>query len=419
MSVESIVPSSPQSDRLAVLRVRDFRRYLVGNAFAASGVQMTAVAAGWELYNRTGKPISLGLLGLMGALPVIFLALPAGTVADRYNRKAICLWAEIIASLCLGLLACVSYFQLALFYFYGLFLLLAVCGAFMGPAAGALVANIVGDNLLADATKWSAISRQLASTLGPVLGGFLVHKYNPALIYSLDAAGRLIFCSLFIGVSPKPHTRSSEKLNWKQVVAGWRFVRGNPLILSTITLDMVAVLFGGATAMLPVYARTLGVGAAGLGPLRAAPAVGAILMSIYLTARPPFKNAGRALLLAVAGFGAATIVFGLSHIYWLSLVALTVLGALDNISVVIRHTLLQLLTPDEMRGRVSAVNSVFIGTSNEIGEFESGAAAQLLGPVIAVAGGGAITILVVLFVALRWPVVRRLKHLENLKPLAD
>lgn len=390
----------------------------MGGIFAASGAQMTGVAAGWELYERTRMPISLGLLGLVGAFPVIFLALPAGTVADRFSRKIICLWAQLAAAFCLALLAAVSSLGLPLPYFYTLFLCLATSGAFLGPALLSLVANIVGDDLLPDATKWSSIRWQLASTLGPVLGGFLVHYLGVAWpIYALDCAGRLLFCVLLIGINPHPHHRSKEALNWASFAAGWHFVRTNPLILSTITLDMVAVLFGGATAMLPVYARdVLHVGAQGLGPMRAAPAVGAVLMSIFLTTRPPLQRAGHALLLAVAGFGAATIVFGLSHLYWLSLVALAVLGALDNISVVIRTTLLQLVTPDSMRGRVNAVNSVFVGTSNEIGELESGVAAQLVGPILAVAGGGAMTILVVVFVAVQWPIVRRLKKMEDLKP---
>lgn len=405
-------------DRLAVLRIPDYRRYWLGGAFAASGAQMTGVAAGWELYNMTHRPIALGLLGLVGALPVIFLALPAGTVADRFNRKSVCLWSQLASAVCLSLLFCTSYFHLHISLFYALFLMLATSGAFFGPALGALVANIVGNELLPDATKWSSIRWQLASTLGPVVGGFLIHRYGPTPIYAIDAVGRLAFCALLTGMRPKLHKRSNEDLSWSQVAAGWHFVRSNPLILSTITLDMVAVLFGGATAMLPVYAKDiLHVGAEGLGPLRAAPAVGAIGMSIYLTARPPLKKAGRALLWAVAGFGGATIVFGLSHIYWLSLGALAVLGALDNISVVVRSTILQLLTPDAMRGRVNAVNSVFVGTSNEIGELESGAAAQLLGPLIAVAGGGAITILIVVLVAVRWPIVRHLKRLEDLRPL--
>jgi MFS family permease len=407
--------SQPQVGKFAVLRIPDYRRYLIGGIFAASGTQMTNVAAGWELYERTRNPFSLGLLGLMSALPVIFLALPAGTMADRIDRKKIVLRAEAGAICCLAMLALVSYFQVPLPFFYAIILCNAICGAFLGPALGALITNVVPPEYIPSAIKFGSIRWQLAATLGPVLGGFLLGHFKMAApIYALDSVGRALFCFFLWPIKPRQQQKSTEKLNWGSVVAGWHFVKGNPLILSTITLDMVAVLFGGATAMLPVYARDiLHVGPEGLGPLRAAPAFGAILMGITLTLLPPFKKAGRTLLAAVAGFGAATIVFGLSKNYAISLCALFILGALDNISVVIRHTLLQLLTPDEMRGRVNAVNSVFIGTSNEIGELESGVAARLFTPVIAVAGGGVITIAVVAFVAVFWPQVRRLGSLES------
>ncbi|HEX8464679.1 MAG TPA: MFS transporter [Abditibacterium sp.] len=425
LEVEHETGTEPEIDRFAVLRIPDYRRYLIGGIFAAAGSQMTNVAAGWELYQRTGKPFSLGLLGLMAALPVIFLALPAGTLADRKDRRRIVLTAEAGAVTCLFLLALTSWFRLPLPFFYGLILCNSICGAFLGPALGALVTNIVPKEQIPSAVRFGSIRWQLAATLGPVLGGFLIGYFgrtsayglssHPAApIYALDSLGRLVFCAFLWPIRPRQQQASREKLNWSSVVAGWHFVKGNRLILSTITLDMVAVLFGGATALLPVYAKDiLHVGAEGLGPLRAAPAVGAILMGITLTILPPFKRAGWTLLAAVTGFGAATIVFGLSKNYALSLGALCVLGAFDNISVVIRHTLLQILTPDAMRGRVNAVNSVFIGTSNEIGELESGAAAQFLGPVVAVAGGGLITILIVAGVGVLWPQVRRLGSFED------
>lgn len=409
--------AEPVYSKFAVLKVPDFQRYLLGGALAAAGSQMTGVAAGWELYSRTGAAYSLALLGLMSALPVIFLALPAGTLADRRDRRRIALLAEMGAAVCLALLALVSYLKLPLPFFYGLILLNATCGAFLGPALGALVTNVVPLQLIPEATKWSSIRWQLASTIGPVAGGFLIHYFGrQAEIYAMDSLGRLVFCGFLAQIRPLQQTRSKEKLGWESVVAGWKFVRRQPLILSTITLDMVAVLFGGATALLPIYAKDiLHVGASGLGPLRAAPAVGAIVMALFLTIRPPMPRAGRALLCAVTAFGAATIVFGFSRNFLLSLGALAVLGAADNVSVVVRHTLVQLLTPDEMRGRVNAVNSVFIGTSNEIGEVESGLAAQFLTPVIAVAGGGFITILVAIAVGIAWPQVRRLGRLEDVK----
>ncbi len=405
---------TPKS-RFAVLKIPDYRRYLIGGVFAAAGSQMTGVAAGWELYERTRNPFSLGLLGLMSALPVICLALPAGTLADRKDRRRIALIAEFCAVLCLFLLAITSWKILPLPFFYALILCNAVCGAFLGPALGALITNVVPPDQIPAAVRFGSIRWQLAATLGPVAGGFLIAYFGRAApIYALDGLGRLAFCAFLWPIRPRPQTISKEKLDWGSVAAGWHFVRSNPLILSTITLDMVAVLFGGATALLPVYAKDiLQVGAQGLGPLRAAPALGAIVMGVSLTLLPPFKRAGWTLLVAVAGFGIATIVFGLSRNYTLSLGALFTLGAFDNISVLIRHTLLQILTPDEMRGRVNAVNSVFIGTSNEIGELESGGAAALIGPVPAVAIGGAITILVVALVAGFLPQVRRLGSLEG------
>jgi MFS family permease len=421
----------PRHDPYAVLRLPDFRRYLIGGTFAAAGSQMTNVAAGWELYDRTHQPFSLGLLGLMAALPVIFLALPAGTLADRVDRKRIVLVADAFSVLCLLMLAAVSWTQAPLWMFYGLVLLNAICGAFLGPANQALLIGLIPTGRVADGLKWGSIRWQLAATLGPVLGGFLIARWgHPAPIYALDSLGRLLFCACIFPVRPRPQEISKEAMNWQSVAAGWHFVKSQPLILSTITLDMVAVLFGGATALMPVYAKSiLNVGPEGLGPLRAAPAVGAIVMAIFLTQWPPMRRAGVTLLWAVSVFGAATIVFGLAsqitglfalepeakrHIaYMLSLAALFTLGAADNVSVVVRHTLLQVLTPDSMRGRVSAVNSVFIGTSNEIGELESGTAAQFLGPVIAVAGGGVLTIVTVLVVAAIWPAVRQLRTLEK------
>ena len=229
--------------------------------------------------------------------------MPAGTLADRRSRRGIALVAEIGAATCLVLLAIASNLQLPLPFFYGLILLNAVCGAFLGPALGALVTNVVPLALIPEATKWGSIRWQLAATVGPVAGGFLIHWFGrEAPIYAIDAAGRAIFCGFLWQMRPLERPRSREKLGWESVAAGWKFVRAQPLILSTITLDMVAVLFGGATALLPVYAKDiLGVGAAGLGPLRAAPAVGAILMALFLTLRPPMQRAGVALLWAVAG----------------------------------------------------------------------------------------------------------------------
>jgi len=420
-SSSSPVAPSPQTPRSAtsIFRFPDYRRYWFGGIFASAGAQMTNVAAGYEVYERTNQPWSLGVLGLVIALPVIFLALPAGTLADRLPRQKIVVIGEFLAALALALLALVSYLHAPLIAFYACIFLASVANAFVGPALGAIVTNIVPRDEIPPAIKLGSIRGQIASTLGPVLGGVIIHKAGAAFpVFALDCLGRFLFTFFLWQMRPAPQEKSGEKMDWSSVVAGWHFVKSNPLILSTISLDMVAVLFGGATAMLPVYAKDiLNVGPEGLGWLRAAPAVGAISMGLFLAHRPPLQRAGRALLFAVAGFGFATIVFGVSRNFTISLCALAVLGAFDNVSVVVRHTLLNLLTPDSMRGRVNAVNSVFIGTSNEIGELESGLAAQAVGPVLAVAGGGVITILLVAFVAVNWPAVRRLGRLEDLPQL--
>lgn len=408
-------------DPLEVLRIPDFRRYLTGGICAAAGSQMTSVAAGWELYQRTRDPGSLAILGLMAAIPVISLALPAGSLADRKNRKRIVVTAQFCSGVILLLLCLASATRAPLPLFYLLILGNAICQAFSGPASQALAVGLVPPVLLPAAMKLSSIRWQLAATLGPILGGFLIQfAGQTAPLYALDALGRLVFCLFLLPVCPRPQEAVREVLNWASVSAGWQFIKGQPLILSTITLDMVAVLFGGATALLPVFADDLlKVGETGLGYLRAAPAIGAVCMALVLTWRPPMQKAGKAMLGAVAGFGLATIVFGLAPLlpsgvaFPVALAALFSLGALDNISVVVRHTLLQVVTPDSMRGRVSAVNSVFIGTSNEIGEVESGAAAKLFGTIPAVVAGGIITILVVQLVQKKWPQVAGLGSLED------
>ena len=410
----------------AVFQIPDFRRYLAAGTLSAATSQMTSTAAGWEIYERTNQPWALGLLGFVVALPFITLALPAGTLADRKPRKTILICARILGAFALILLALASYFALPIWSFYALIGLLAMINAFAGPAGGAFVTNLVPHEQIAAATKWTSLRWNIASLVGPILAGLLIAYFarnfevlaqSAAPIYALDAFAALLFALLISPVKPQQNTVPREELNWSSVVAGWHFIKARPLVFGSISLDMVAVLFGGATALIPIYARDiLMIGPEALGPLRAAPAAGAMLMSLVLAHIPPLKRAGKTLLWAVAGFGAATIVFGLSKNLWLSLGALATLGACDQISVYVRHTLLQLVTPDAMRGRVGAVNSIFISTSNEIGELESGLAAQVFGPVLAVAGGGAVTILVVAFVAWKVPVIRRLRRLEDLKP---
>ncbi len=406
-----------KQDPFASLRHASFAVYLIGSLISNAGNQMRVVAVGWEVYARTGTALSLGLIGLTLALPVLLLALPAGAAADRYPRKRLIQIAQAGLAASGAGLAWVSFTggPIALTY---LFLLgTGVFRAIGWPASQAIVTGLVPTRVFANATMWRSVAYQLASTLGPLAGGFLVAWYSPGIVYLADAASSVVLLACLVFVFPAPQARSPEARSWRSVLQGVRFVRRQPVILSTISLDMVAVLFGGATALLPIYATDiLGVGAEGFGWMRAMPSLGAITMGLSLALLPPMRRAGRTLLVAVAAFGVSTIVFGLSTSFPLSLAALFCLGAADNISVVVRSTVLQLLTPDEMRGRVGAVNAVFIGTSNEIGELESGTLASFIGAVPTVVFGGAMTLLTVGAAAWIWPPLRRLGALEDLEP---
>jgi MFS family permease len=404
-------------DPIAALREPGYLLYLVGSLVSNTGNQMRAVAVGWEVYQRTKEPWSLGLIGLMLALPVFVLALPAGMAADRYSRRAIIMLAQAGLALSGLGLAWASASGASIAWTY-LFLLASGSFRALGwPASTAIVTGLVPARVFANAAMWKSVGFQLAASLGPLAGGFLLAAWSATGVYLLDAASSLVLVACLVAVKPAAQERAVEPTSWASLAEGIRFLRRQPVILSTMTLDMVAVMFGGVTALLPIYATDiLQVGPTGFGWLRAMPSVGAIAMGLVLATQPPIRSAGRTLLWAVTVFGIATIVFGLSRSFPLSLVALFTLGAADNISVVIRATVLQLMTPDSMRGRVSAVSVIFIGTSNEIGELESGLAAQLLGTVTAVVAGGVMTLATVGGVAAIWPQLVGLGSLEHLKP---
>lgn len=379
------------------------------------GEQMINVAIGWELYDRTGSALALGLVGLVQVIPVLLLSLPAGHLADRYSRKHIVIVTLLVLSLSSVGLAVLSYTRGPLVLFYACLLLIGIATAFNGPASSAMLPQMVPSSAFSSAATWSSSSWQLASVLGPGLGGLIIALQHSAfLIYALNAGAVLIFVFL-IGLLPNirlARAPDEESTTWSSLKEGLNFLRSTQVILAAITLDMFAVLLGGAVTLLPIFAKDiLHVGPTGLGWMRAAPSIGAVCVAFTIAHIPPFKRSGVVLLLAVAGFGVATIVLGLSRSFWLSLLMLFVLGGLDNISVVIRSTLLLLRTPDALRGRISAVNQMFIGASNELGGFESGLVAQLFGSVAAVAGGGIGTVLVVLCVALLAPEMRRLGRL--------
>jgi MFS family permease len=408
----------PAVDPISALRHGGFLVYLIGTLLSNTGNQMRTAAVGWDIVHyRGGTALDLGFVGLVLALPVILLALPAGAAADRYSRRGLIMLAQAgLGASGMGL-AWTAYTAAPLPLLYLFLLATGIFRALGWPASTAIVMGLVPHNIFPNAAMWRSVSFQLAATLGPLLGGLLIALWNPAAVYLADAASSLFLMILLIFVKAKPHTRHAEPKSWRSLIQGIRFLRKQPLILSTMTLDMVAVLFGGVTAMLPLYAnQVLQVGPQEFGWMRAMPSLGAIFMGLLLAVRPPFERGGIALLAAVITFGIATIVFGVSTSFPLSLAALFVLGAADNISVVIRATVLQLLTPDSMRGRVTAVSIIFIGTSNEIGEFESGVAAEVMGLIPSVVFGGTMTLVTVGIVAAVWPELVRLGSLEQLQP---
>ncbi len=407
-------------DAYAALRYRDYRLLLIGATLTSVGQEVQAVAVGWELYERTRSAWILGLTGLVQFLPVLLLALPAGQAADHFSRKLIyqlALLTNAGASLALEALS-VRAGPVALML--GCLLVSGVARAFSAPARQSLLPQLIPPLALPNAVTWNSTGWQIANVVGPALGGAVVAvTYTPAVAYWLAAAAAVACVLLLAPVRPVLRPRAPLGRSLQSLLAGVRFVFRTKLLLAAITLDLFAVLLGGATALLPIFAEDiLAVGPEGLGYLRAAPAAGALVMALVLAHRRPMSRPGRTLLVAVAGFGLATIVFGFSTSFPLSLGMLMLLGALDNISVVVRGTLMQVLTPDEMRGRVSAVNVVFVSSSNELGAFESGAVAAWLGPVGSVVAGGVGTVVVVLLVWAAWPSLARVGPLHTLRPQA-
>lgn len=417
-------PSTEPHDPYAALRVPGFRLYLVGHVSALLGMKMQNVAVAWEIYDRTQSNLAIGFIGLVQVLPVLLLSLPAGQLADRLDRKRIVLLAlAMVVAGSLGL-AAVSAWQLDINLLYGCLLFNGTARALQQPAKASMLPQIVPGEAFSNAVTWHGSGFQLASVAGPGAAGMLIALFKSAtLVYVLEAAASLLFLVLLIGVSVRPRVQSSQANAWRAFAEGIQFVWQTKVILCALSLDLFAVLLGGATTLLPVFAKEiLGVGPTGLGWLDAAPAAGALISAFLIAHRPPFQKAGRSLLWAVTGFGMATIVFGFSRSYWLSLFMLLLTGAFDMVSVVVRHTLVQLLTPDHMRGRVSAVNGMFIGASNELGGFESGVVAaafdrgpddRAFGPTVSVVSGGIGTIIIVGLAALLWPQIRRYGRLDG------
>ena len=402
-----------------MLRRRDFRALWAGVLASGFAGQMAAVAVGWQVYAIHRSAFDLGLIGLAEFVPLPLLALPAGQLADRLPRARVFAVSTLAEALVAGLLLLVTLEGARqLWAFVALAVLTGVTQAFGTPAARALTPQLVPEELLASALALRSIAGQAATVTGPAAGG-LLYALRPEAVYG-TAAGLLVVSTLVLLAVPPQQSVPADGdplPRLESLLGGIRLIRGTPIILGAITLDLFAVLFGGAVALLPLFARSiLHTGPIGLGILRSAPALGALLAGLRLARRPLGGRAGRTLLVAVGTFGASMVVFGLSHWFWLSALALAVSGFVDMFSMNIRSTTVALATPDGLRGRVNAVEGVFISASNELGAFESGLAAALLGAVPAVVGGGALTV----GLALAWhrvfPALARVDRMEDVRP---
>ncbi|MBT3344747.1 MAG: MFS transporter [Gemmatimonadetes bacterium] len=406
----------------AVFRIASYRDYTVGSLATRVGTRLQSVAMGWDVYQRTGEPLALGLVGLIQVIPAILLALPAGWIADTYDRRRVILFSLAGMTLTSLGLAWQSWIEAPIATLYILLFLDAVAGTMGRPARTAILPRIVPRTLFPRAVTWNFTLFQLAAVIGPGIGGFVVAWSVPAA-YAIAAISSALFGWVVLRLPSDcgiPESSGDDAESQRSMLStlfdGVRYVCRTRVLLAILSLDMFAVLLGGAVYLLPVFAEDiLQVGAQGLGWLHAAPAAGALLTALVMTHLAPLPQAGRALLGSVAGFGAATIVFGLSDWMPLSLAMLFLTGAFDQVSMVVRHTMVQLITPDAMRGRVSAVNGVFVSTSNELGGFESGLVAHWFGPVISVISGGIGTILVVLATAAASRQLRRIGSLGDIR----
>ncbi|NLR96657.1 MFS transporter [Rhizobium sp. P38BS-XIX] len=402
-------------DRPSVLGHPGYRSFVASRVFSSIGFQSVTVAMGWMIYEQSHRAVYLGLVGLFQFVPMVILTFVVGHVADRFDRRRIGLACQLVEALTALVLAVAVWRQWI--GPAGILVAVSVMGAataFERPTMAALLPNIVPSSLLQVAIATSTSMMQTAFIIGPSLGG-LLYGFDPVVPFAVSAVLYVIASINVISIRvERQQPTSREPMTLSSVFAGVSFIRSRPIMLGTISLDLFAVLLGGATALLPIFAHDiLHAGPWGLGLLRAAPAIGALVMSIWLARRPLQTGVGKKMLFAVLIFGIATVVFALSSNIVLSVAALFVVGASDTVSVVVRSSLVQLLTPDAMRGRVNAVNSLFIGTSNQLGEFESGMLASLLGPVLTGIVGGVGTIVVVLLWMRIFPDLTKVKTLKG------
>jgi MFS family permease len=403
-----------ENSRWAAFQNRAFLLYWLSRLASGFAVQIQTVAVGWQVYDLTRNPLDLGFVGLSQFLPALALVLITGAVADRYRRRmimAVCLVVEALCAIALLVFTMSGSGSVWL-----IFIILAAFGtarAFYNPAQQSLLPNLVPPEILGNAIALSSGGWQIATICGPVIGG-LLYDVAPELAYGAALALLILSAVLILLVPRRGKRLAPQQANWETIVAGFRYIWREKIVLGAISLDLFAVLLGGATALLPVYARDiLEVDATGLGLLRAGQAMGAIMVAFYLATHHIRDHAGLWMLVFVGMFGLFTMVFGLSTLLWLSVLALMVMGAADMVSVYVRETLIQLWTPDQVRGRVNAVNMVFVGASNELGEFRAGVSAALIGSVPAVVLGGVGTIAVAGLWAWLFPELRRARHLDG------
>lgn len=438
-------------DPYAALRHPGYRHYLAGNFLFNVGRQALNVAAAWQIYQWTNSATALGLVGLVNVLPLFALVLPAGVLADRHDRRLIILSSASVSTLLSVALAATAFYhdriphfavldqgndllhrialvferhadpaslrfdQPALPLLYLILAFLTVTRVLAGPSRAAIIPLLIPPSSLSNAISWSASTFELSTVIGPALGGLIVAFWGYSAVYLFDVFTSLSLALLLLGVKVAA-PRATRPRSAAGMFAGVGFMWRNPTVLAAMALDLCAVVLGGATALLPIYAdQILHVGPAGLGWLRAAPAAGAICMAMFTAHRPSARRPGLLMLWSVAGFGAAMGLFSISTVFWLSLLALFFSGAFDNYSVIVRHSLVQLMTPDSLRGRVTAVNQLFIGSSNEISALRAGLSAALFGPVLAAGVGGLATIAVTGVIALLAPSLKHVPPLHQIK----
>ena len=400
----------PAAAGRVALRYPNFRLFQMARLFVVVGLEMQSVAVGWHVYELTREPLALGFVGLAQFLPGMILFLVSGHAADRINRRKLLVFCYAAFAACSGLLLWATQYRgESVRTIYIILVLIGIVRSFSGPASRAILPLLVLEEHFPNAVAWTATAYQAGTLLGPALGGLVYALFlGPSAVYAAAAITAVVGSALTLRMITRPQAAFEEEIGSQTVFAGLRYIFRQKLILGSISLDLFAVLFGGAVALLPVYAREiLHTGPWGLGLLRSAPAVGALAMAVLLAYRPLRGRVGMTLLWCVAGFGVFTILFGISHSLVFSLVALLMVGACDMVSIIIRNTLVQMATPDQMRGRVTAVEMIFIGASNELGEFESGVTAHWFGTVPAVILGGIGSLLVTGLWAYAFPDLRR------------